>query len=77
MVNAVNSVKGGFNTRIGNGDAIVWVEYLAQKDYDNRGDFWNIDWDNVRVFLGETDITATIGQDVWDRLELLIDKDLP
>lgn len=77
MVKAVNGVRGGFNTRIGNGNAIVWVQYSAEKDYDNRGDFWDVDWDTVRVFLGETDITDTIGEDVWKDLNDLINEDLP
>lgn len=70
-------VKGGFYTTIGYGDARVWIEYQADKDYDNRGDFWDVDWETVKVFYGETDITDVLGTDAWDRINDLIKEDLP
>ena len=66
----------GFYGDIGNGNASVWIEYRAEKDHDNRGVFWEIDWDAVKVFLGGTDITDTIGDSVWNHIEELINEDL-
>lgn len=66
----------GLYTKIGNGNARVWVEYRAEKDYDNRGDFWDIDWDNTKVYLGESDITETLCDESWDRIAIAIHEDL-
>lgn len=69
-------VSTGFYATIGNGDATVWIDYRAERDYDNRGDFWDIDWDAVKVYYGESDITATIGDSTWKHIEDLINEDL-
>ena len=66
----------GFYATIGNGNASVWIEYMADKDHDNRGVFWEIDWDTVRVHFGDNDITDTIGDSVWNHIEELINEDL-
>lgn len=66
----------GFYATIGNGDATVWIDYRAERDYDERGDFWDIDWDAVKVYYGESDITATIGDSTWKHIEDLINEDL-
>ena len=66
----------GLYAQIGNGDADVWIEYRAARDHDNNGSFWVIDWDSVNVFLGDVDITATVGDSVWNHIEELINEDL-
>lgn len=69
-------MKSGFYAKIGNGQAMVWIDYAADKDHDDRGVFWDIDWDNVRVFFGESDITDTIGDSTWQHIEELIQEEL-
>ena len=66
----------GFYATIGNGNASVWIEYRAERDYDSRGVFWDIDWDAVKVYFGDLDITDTIGDSVWNHIEELINEDL-
>ena len=66
----------GLYAQIGNGDADVWIEYRADRDYDNNGDFLVIDWDSVKVFYGDVDITATVGDSVWNHIEEIINEDL-
>lgn len=66
----------GLLTKIGNGGAEVWVSYRADRDYDESGEFWDIDWDNVKVFLGETDITDTLCDETWKQLDIDIHEDL-
>lgn len=67
---------GALDTFIGNGDAAVHVTYRADRDYDERGDFWDIDWDNTKVYLGDTDITDTLGDVAWKHIEEKIMEDL-
>ena len=67
---------GGLWTEIGNGDARVWVSYRADRDYDSRGDFWDIDWDNVKVSFSDIDITSTLSDSSWNHIEEEIQKDL-
>ena len=74
--NMTKKVSRGFYEAIGNGNATVWIEYSADKDYDNRGDFWEIDWDAVRVYYGEADITDTISDQTWLYIEEMIHEDL-
>lgn len=66
----------GFYANIGNGNASVWIEYRAERDYDSRGTFWDIDWDAVKVHFGDSDITDTVGDSVWNHIEELINEDL-
>lgn len=67
---------GAITTSIGNGDAEVDVTYRADRDYDDRGVFWDIDWDNVKVIFGGTDITSTLGDAAWNHIEEKILEDL-
>ena len=67
---------GAITTCIGNGDAEVDVTYRADQDFDNRGVFWDIDWDNVKVFYKGTDITDTLGDSAWKHIEEKIQEDL-
>jgi hypothetical protein len=66
----------GFYANIGNGNASVWIEYRAERDYDSRGPFWEIDWDAVKVHFGDLDITDTVGDSIWNHIEELINEDL-
>jgi hypothetical protein len=72
----VNRAAGAITTRIGNGDAEVDVTYRADRDYDERGVFWDIDWENIKVFFGGTDITDTLGDSAWKHIEEKILEDL-
>ena len=69
---------GAISTHIGNGDAPVYVTYRADRDYDERGDFWDIDWDDTKVYLvdGDADIAATLGDSAWKHIEEKIYEDL-
>lgn len=67
---------GAISTHIGNGDAEVDVTYRADRDYDDRGYFWDIDWDNVKVLFKGTDITDTLGDSAWKHIEEKILEDL-
>jgi hypothetical protein len=72
----VKRAAGAITTCIGNGDAEVSVTYRADRDYDERGVFWDIDWDNVKVFFGGADITDTLGDSAWKHIEEKIQEDL-
>jgi hypothetical protein len=63
--------------RIGNGRANVVIEYSADRDYDERGEFWDVDWDNVKVFLFEINIADALGESEWQEVQELIEEDLP
>ena len=63
--------------RIGNGRADVVIEYSADRDYDERGEFWDVDWDNVKVFLFEINIADALGESEWQEVQELIEEDLP
>jgi len=65
-----------FKTRIGHGRADVVIEYSAERDYDERGDFWDIDWDNVKVFLCEINIADALGESEWEEVQEEINEDL-
>ena len=67
---------GAITTHIGNGDAEVDVTYRADRDYDDRGVFWDIDWDNVKVLFKDIDITSTLSDSSWNHIEEEIQKDL-
>ena len=67
---------GAITTHIGNGDAEVDVTYRADRDYDDRGVFWDIDWDNVKVLFKDIDITDTLSDSSWNHIEEEIQKDL-
>lgn len=67
---------GAISTHIGNGDAEVDVTYRADRDYDDRGVFWDIDWDNVKVLFKGIDITDTLGDSAWTHIEEMILEDL-
>ena len=54
-----------FNARIGHGRADVIIEYSADRDYDERGDFWDVDWDNVKVYLFEINIADALGDQLY------------
>ena len=69
-------MTNSFKTRIGHGRAEVVIEYSAELDYDERGDFWDIDWDNVKVFLFDADITDVLGDSEWQEVQEAIDEDL-
>ena len=66
-----------FNARIGHGRANVVIEYSADKDYDMRGEFWDVDWDNVKVFLFDINIADALGESEWQEVQELIEEDLP
>lgn len=63
--------------RIGNGGANVLIEYSADRDYDERGDFWDIDWDNVKVYLFDVNIADALGDSEWNEVKEWIEEDLP
>jgi hypothetical protein len=63
--------------RIGNGRANVVIEYSADRDYDERGEFWDVDWDNVKVFLFDINIADALGDSEWQEVQELIEEDLP
>ena len=84
MSNCLNTFKGcngmstrSFNARIGHGRADVVIEYSADRDYDERGDFWDVDWDNVKVYLFEINIADALGDSEWKEVEECINEDLP
>ena len=84
MSNCLNTFKGcngmstrSFNARIGHGRANVVIEYSADKDYDMRGEFWDVDWDNVKVFLFDINIADALGESEWQEVQELIEEDLP
>lgn len=64
------------NARIGHGAADVVIEYSAIKDYDSRGDFWEVDWDNVKVFLFDINIADALGDSEWEEVQEWINEDL-
>lgn len=66
-----------FNARIGHGRADVIIEYSADRDYDERGDFWDVDWDNVKVYLFEINIADALGDSEWAEVQEWIEEDLP
>lgn len=74
----MRKAAGAITTTIGNGDAPVYVTYRADQNYDERGVFWDIDWDRVKVYLvdGDADITATLGDAAWKHIEEKIQEDL-
>lgn len=74
----MRKAAGAITTCIGNGDAPVYVTYRADQDYDERGLFWDIDWDRVKVYLvdGDANITATLGDVAWKHIEEKIQEDL-
>jgi hypothetical protein len=69
-------MTNSFKTRIGHGRAEVVIEYSAELDYDARGDFWDIDWDNVKVFLCEINIADALGESEWEEVQEEINEDL-
>jgi hypothetical protein len=66
-----------FKARIGHGRADVVIEYSADRDYDERGSFWDVDWDNVKVFLFEINIADALGESEWQEVQECIEEDLP
>lgn len=62
--------------RIGHGGADVVIEFSAERDYDERGDFWDIDWDNVKVYLFEINIADALGDSEWEEVKEWIEEDL-
>lgn len=62
--------------RIGNGRADVVIEFSADRDYDERGDFWDVDWDNVKVYLFEINIADALGDSEWEEVKEWIEEDL-
>ena len=66
-----------FHARIGHGRANVVIEYSAERDYDERGNFWDVDWDNVKVFLFEINIADALGDSEWEEVHEEINEDLP
>lgn len=66
-----------FKANIGHGLAEVVIEYNAESDYDARGDFWDVDWDNVKVFLFEINIADALGDSEWQEVQECIEDDLP
>ena len=82
--NCLNTFKGcvimstrSFHARIGHGRANVVIEYSAERDYDERGNFWDVDWDNVKVFLFEINIADALGDSEWQEVQEEINEDLP
>ena len=65
-----------FNARIGHGSADVVIEYSATKDYDSRGDFWEVDWESVKVFLFDINIADALGDSEWEEVQEWINEDL-
>jgi hypothetical protein len=66
-----------FTARIGHGRAEVVIEYSADRDYDERGDFWDVDWDTVKVILFEINIADALGESEWQEVQECIEDDLP
>ena len=66
-----------FKARIGNGGADVVIEYDADRDEDERGKFWDVDWDNVKVFLFDINIADALGDSEWKEVQECIEDDLP
>jgi hypothetical protein len=66
-----------FKANIGHGRAEVVIEYSAERDYDERGDFWDVDWDNVKVYLFEINIADALGDSEWEEVKECIEDDLP
>lgn len=66
-----------FTARIGHGRAEVVIEYNADRDYDERDDFWDVDWDTVKVFLFEINIADALGDSEWQEVQECIENDLP
>lgn len=66
-----------FTARIGHRRAEVVIEYSADRDYDERGDFWDVDWDTVKVFLFEINIADALGESEWQEVQECIEDDLP
>jgi hypothetical protein len=66
-----------FKAVIGHGRADVVIEYSAERDYDERGDFWDVDWDNVKVLLFEINIADALGDSEWQEVQECIEDDLP
>ena len=64
------------NARIGHGGADVVIEYSAIKDYDSRGDFWEVDWESVKVFLFDINIADALGDSEWEEVQEWINEDL-
>lgn len=62
--------------RIGHGRADVVIEYSAERDYDERGDFWDVDWDNVKVYLFKINIADALGDSEWEEVKEWIEEDL-
>ena len=69
-------MSNSFKTRIGHGRADVVIEYTAAKDYDERGNFWEVDWDNVKVFLFDINIADALGDSEWQEVQEAIDEEL-
>ena len=83
MSDCLNTFKGcvimstrSFKARIGHGRADVVIEYSAERDYDERGNFWDVDWDNVKVFLFDINIADALGESEWEEVKECIDEDL-
>jgi hypothetical protein len=66
-----------FKAVLGHGRADVVIEYSAERDYDERGDFWDVDWDTVKVFLFEINIADALGDSEWQEVQECIEDDLP
>jgi hypothetical protein len=66
-----------FKAVLGHGRADVVIEYSAERDYDERGDFWDVDWDNVKVYLFEINIADALGDSEWEEVQECIEDDLP
>lgn len=66
-----------FKAVIGNGRADVVIEYSADRDYDERGDFWDVDWDNVKILLFDINIADALGDSEWEEVKECIEEDLP
>lgn len=63
--------------RIGHGGADVVIEYRADRDYDERGEFWDVDWDDVGVYLFDINIADALGDSEWAEVQEWIEEDLP
>lgn len=66
----------GIYVSVGNGGGTVWVEYSADKDYDEQGDFWDIDWFVTKVYFKDLDITDILCDSQWKTIENAIHEDL-
>ena len=58
------------------GEDSVTVTYRASKDFDNTGDYWEIEWDDVSVMYRGIDITDIMTDGGWDLVERAIRIDL-